>query len=94
MIAGTISIIFELFVPDFRMDVMINFGSPSQEAPKIAPFLPHENPESHKADLLHFHAAVSLNAPQKIWASPRRETVPARSVPEEAEHLAHGFVEC
>ena len=70
---------------------MVHFARPLQKTPQIAALSPEKFPEFNKPDLLHLKAAVGLNAPEQIRASPRRQTMAASRVPHEAKDGEHGI---
>lgn len=71
------------------MNVAVHLTGPLQESPKIVAFAPHELPKLKKADLLHLHAGVGLNAPEQIWAAPRREPMSFGGIPQKTKPMAH-----
>ena len=71
------------------MTVVFHFCCPLHESPKVAALSPHELPEFEKADLSHLHTAVGFDPPQQVGTAPRREAVPTRRIPEEAEDIPH-----
>lgn len=74
------------------MDVAFHLASPAQKAPEVMALPPHKFPEFQKTDLLHLDTGVGLDTPKKVGASPRRETVAFRGIPEEADSVPHGVM--
>ena len=71
------------------MGVALHLAGPAQEAPQFVAFSPHKFPELQEADLLHLHAGISLDAPEKIRATPWSQAMATGGVPEEADFVAH-----
>jgi hypothetical protein len=69
-----------------------HLARPPQEAPEFAAFAPHKFPELQKTDLLHLYTGISLDAPEKIWASPGSQSMSPGSIPQEADLVAHVFI--
>jgi hypothetical protein len=73
------------------MGVAFHLAGPLQKPPQMGPLPPHKFPELQKADLRHFDAGVSLDAPQEIGTPPGSQVVALGRVPEKAESMAHGI---
>jgi hypothetical protein len=71
------------------MRIVLHLGSPYQKSPQVDALPPQKLPELKEPNLLHFYAAVGLNAPKKIRAAPGREPVAASGVPHESQDVAH-----
>ncbi len=74
------------------MGVAFHFPGPFQEAPELFALPPGKFPKFKKADLVHLHAGIGFDSPQKVRAAPGSEVVSAGGVPQEAEHVAHGDI--
>ena len=74
------------------MSVALHLSGPTQKSPEFMTLAPHEFPEFHKADLLHLHAGVGFDAPEKIRAAPRGQTMATGGVPQEADLVAHSVI--
>ena len=72
------------------MSVTLHLARPLEKPPEIIALPPHEFPKLQETDLCHFHAAISLNAPQEIRAPPRRQAMAPGCIPQEAKCVAHG----
>lgn len=74
------------------MDVVFHLAGPTQKAPEVVAFTPHELPEFEETDLLHLDAGVGLDAPEKIGTAPGGEAVPLGGVPEKADAVPHAGI--
>src|SRR5208337_405974 len=74
------------------MRVVFHFSRPLQKPPKVSPLPEHEFPKLQEPDLRHFHSAISFNPPEQVRAAPRRKMMPARGIPQEPQHMAHGMM--
>ena len=72
------------------MHEVLHLARPFEKTPQVAALAPEELPKFQEANLLHFQTAVGLNAPQQVWAAPRRQTVTTSGVPQEAGDGEHG----
>ncbi len=69
---------------------MLHFRRPFEKAPKVVALPPDKFKEFEQADLVHLHAGIGFDTPEKIGAAPGREMVSASGIPKKAEHVAHG----
>ena len=69
---------------------MLHLGSPLQESPQVFSFPPHEFPELQEANLRHFDAAVSFNAPEEVRTTPREQAVSTGGIPKKTQDDPHG----
>jgi len=72
-----------------RVGVMLHFCRPLQETPEIMALSPGKLSKLEQANLVHLHARIGLDPPQKIRAVPGSEMMPAGGIPKEAEDVTH-----
>src|SRR3954451_24186586 len=73
----------------FHPGILFHLTGPFQKSQEFEALAPHESPELQKADVVHLHARISLDAPAQIRTSPRREMMAACGVPEKSEDVEH-----
>jgi hypothetical protein len=74
------------------MNIAFHFSGPLQETPEFAALPPQELPEFYEADLFHLDAGISFDAPEKIRAPPRGQTMSPSGVPQEPEFVTHASI--
>ncbi len=73
------------------MDVAFHFRGPLEKAPEVGAFVPDKFPKHQKPNLLHADAAIGLNSPQEIGATPGCEAMAASGVPKKVEDVPHAL---
>jgi len=76
-------------VAGFGAGVAVHGGGPFEEADEFVALAEEESPEFEEADLIHFDAAIGLDAPAQIRAAPGGEMVAAGGVPQKSKDVAH-----
>src|SRR5580658_498500 len=72
------------------MGIALHLPGPLQKTPETGPLPPQKFPKLKETDLGHLDAAVGLDAPQQIGASPRSQTMALGGIPHKADGVAHG----
>src|SRR4051812_41371900 len=75
----------------FRPRVLIHLGRPLQETHQFLPFAEQKSPELQEADLVHLHAAISLDTPAQVRTAPGRKMMSTSCIPKKAKDVAHAI---
>ena len=72
------------------MNITFHLGGPFKKSPQVAALPDGKLPELQKSDLLHLHATISFDSPEKVGATPGGEAMSTSGVPQKSKDVEHG----